>query len=137
MTQPCPRFARSILPGPGFVPSWSAEDGRCTFCGSIQPDALFEAIVNDAEIYSANKNNKVFIRFVEFDPDTGLRKAVDEPEEIFQFEHFVVEERERFVQLLNAGDIRFGYPGYLLTQPYFVQKVNGSFEVNADGVPEF
>ena len=136
MTQPCPRFAHP-LPLFGFVPTWSDEDGKCTFCGSIQPDTLFDVIMNGAELFSSGKNNKIFVRFVDYDPDTGLTTNTKKAEEIFQFEHFVLEEQEKFVQLLNAGDIALGYPGYLIKQPYFVRKVDGAFEVGGDGVPEF
>ena len=135
MTQPCPRFAHALPLSPGFVPFWDIV-GKCTFCGSITPDALFEAIAGGAEIFGTKKNNKIFIRYVEVDPDTGRTENTGKAEDMFQFEHLNEAERERFVVSLNAENITFGYPGHLTTHPFFTGKVGDSFEVIDDGVPD-
>jgi hypothetical protein len=37
----------------------------------------------------------------------------------FYFQHLDVEERKRFVELLNAKKIKIGYPGYFYQLPFF------------------
>lgn len=39
----------------------------------------------------------------------------------FYFQHLTYEQMGRFVELHNAGKIRFGYPGHLYVPPYFMK----------------
>ena len=137
MTQPCPRFASSASIFPGLVPGW-LEVGSCSYCGSMEPAALFEAITGGAEIYATSRNNQLFVRYIEIDPETGrVGETPTQAEGMFQFEHFSESERTKFVQLLNDEEITFGYPGHFTILPFFVQQAEGgSFEIDEAGEPQ-
>lgn len=59
--QPCPRQAevdRTILNVPES--GWR-EDGTCSYCGSIAPDALFSAIASGYTLGPTDKRYKVYV----------------------------------------------------------------------------
>ena len=75
----------------------------------MNPDLLMEKIEAGAvEIGPTDKNYKVYVTH-----DNGLDGKA-------YFQHFDVPHMERFVELLNAGKMRIGMPGYLYNMPYFV-----------------
>lgn len=84
--------------------SWR-EDGTCSYCGSISPDALFKAIDAGEEIIPTDKSYKAYV-------GEGHRK--------FYFQHLSEAEKVRFVEYLNARRINIGYPGHFYIRPYFV-----------------
>jgi hypothetical protein len=92
-----------------FLDRWT-EDGTCSFCGSMQPAALFRHIERRESITPTDKSYKVYI---------GNRK--------FYFQHFSDDEQGRFIALHNAGQLRLDYPGYFYVRPYFCapQRING------------
>ena len=78
----------------------------CSFCGSISPDEVFKAIDDEVNLSPTDKDYKVYV---------GGRK--------FYFQHFNEAERDRFVKLLNAGKIKFEYPGRFYVLPFFIARV--------------
>lgn len=41
----------------------------------------------------------------------------------FYFQHFTLDDRRRFIQLLNAKAIKIGYPGHFYRLPFFMRLV--------------
>jgi hypothetical protein len=99
----CPRRAETGFAGED---SFRA-DGTCSYCGSMSPDKLFEAIEAGAEIGPTDKNYKVYV-----ESDEGHGKAY--------FQHLGEDEKRRFIDLLNANKIRIGYPHHFYVRPFFI-----------------
>lgn len=101
----CGRRGTSLLsyqPNPA-EPEDEYINGRCNYCGSASPEKLFEAIVEGLELTPTDKNYKIYI-----------------PGGKFYFQHFSSEDKDRFIAMVNAKEIKFGYPGYLYVLPYFM-----------------
>src|SRR5947208_1601935 len=64
---PCPRQAESFRPSQDT--QWR-EDGTCSYCGSISPDALFKAINDGCELGPTDKSYKVYVDRP--DPEAGI-----------------------------------------------------------------
>lgn len=43
----------------------------------------------------------------------------------FYFQHLSVEQRKRFVELLNLRKLKYHYPGYFYVRPFFVVPISG------------
>jgi hypothetical protein len=155
-----------------------AIDPTCSYCGSIQPEALFAAIEAGAEIGPTDKNYKVYVAIANPTPDairvtggsfgpeplaapsvapgswtkresemtaeeraTALRCGWDvdrrepgsDPWIIFgpagpkrhgkfYFQHLDEAGQRRFIDVVNAKVINFGYPGYLYSLPFFMRR---------------
>lgn len=86
---------------------WPDEPGRlmCSYCGSMRPGDLFDAIEAGERLIPTDKSYKVYV-------DPGYRK--------FYFQHFDEAQKMRFIILLNEGRIVFGEPGYFYRTPYFI-----------------
>lgn len=93
---------------------WRTIDGTisCDFCGSISEPELFRLIELGAELGPTDKNYKVY---VEHD---SIRFGK------FYFQHLSEEGRTRFVDLVNAKQLRIGYPGYFYRPPFFMRYVD-------------
>lgn len=78
----------------------------CSYCGSMQPEALFSAIERGEHLTPTDKNYKVYV-------EPGSRK--------FYFQHFDEAQKMRFIILLNEKKIVFGEPGYFYRMPYFIK----------------
>ena len=85
--------------------------GKCSWCGSISPVALFEAIHNGCEIVPTDKSYKIYIEGEKAPDVSGACK--------FYFQHFNKEEKLAFIELLNDGKINMAYPGYFYVMPFF------------------
>lgn len=60
--QPCPRQTHeAVLPAQRQHVSHWREDGTCSYCGSISPDRLFQAIEDGAELGPTDKSYKVYV----------------------------------------------------------------------------
>lgn len=89
---------------------WNDRHGHgltCSFCGSLKPELLFEALEAGNEIVPTDKDYKAYI-------DPGSRK--------FYFQHFSEDDEKKFVELLNAKKMKIGYPGYFYTLPFFIER---------------
>lgn len=137
----CPRG-----PGPGTpykapfdgVATWR-EDGRCSYCGSIKPERLFECIEAGAEITPTDKNYKIYVDSTEAAPLTMTYRNcpkdatctgpndcthwVTEPTSRgkFYFQHLDEAGMNRFIEMLNAKRMKFAYPGYFYVPPFFIR----------------
>ncbi len=89
-----------------FVPT-------CTYCGSISPKRFFELVEEGAEIIPTDKNYKAYVRHESF--EHGETK--------FYFQHFSQEDKQRFIQMLNDGKMKIGYPGYFYRLPFFAKRI--------------
>jgi len=139
------------------------EDGTCSYCGSISPDALFAAIAAGCELGPTDKDYKVYVDLVEPNPDElrvtsaitfdvsderrqkegwlppdqelltrdgwggdykwmQLSKRGPKKFGKFHFQHLSIDERKRFIDLLNAKAIKVGYPGHFYRLPFFAVK---------------
>lgn len=88
---------------------WRA-DGTCSYCGSVSPDDFFEALKQGAEIIPTDKDYKCYIN------GNGYHHAK------FYFEHMTDEQRINFIELVNAKEILYAYPGYFYRTPYFMKR---------------
>ena len=85
------------------------EDGTCSYCGSMSPGALFEAIACGAEIGPTDKNYKVYIRGGHRIVRGG---ALAEFSGKFYTVHLNRENAARLRQLIIDGKVTIGYPGH-------------------------
>lgn len=83
------------------------EGDRCTYCGSMSPDAFFAAIEAGAEIVGTDKNYKVYVR-----PGAGEQHK-------FYFQHLDEAGQRRFIDLHNAKKIEYEPMFGLYTKPFF------------------
>jgi hypothetical protein len=93
--------------------SWQNRDGvdRCSFCGSIHPDAFMAMTAGGAaEVEPTDKNYKAYIKA------DGLGHAK------FYYQHLSAEQRTEFVRRMNAGEFRLAYPGRFYQLPFFVTR---------------
>lgn len=88
---------------------WRGDD-TCSYCGSLSPEKLFEAIEAGAELGPTDKNYKVYVSGAGF-------------ENKFYFQHLSVEEQARFVTLLNERKVNVGYPGHFYVLPFFCERL--------------
>ena len=91
------------------------EDLTCSWCGSMSPEYLFEAIEAGCEIGPTDKSYKVYVKVVEgitFNLPDGMPK--------FYFQHFNEEECIKFIELFNNKQLNIGYPGHFYVIPFFM-----------------
>jgi hypothetical protein len=108
-SQTCPRRMSEFGPWKHEegLDSWR-NDGTCSFCGSMKPEQVFEAIEQGKQITPTDKSYKIYVE--------GSRKAY--------FQHFSGEHRTKLIDLVNAKTINFGFPGYFYVLPFFVRKAD-------------
>lgn len=101
----CPRRAEN--PGP-----WRYDegpdtyiDGRCSYCGSVEPGEFLQAVRDGVEVGPTDKNYKAYL--------AGHRK--------FYYQHLSAEQRREFIDLYNDNTMKVGYPGYFYVLPFFVK----------------
>ena len=102
-------YPSRTFPGPDY---WRM-DGTCNYCGSLSPTQLFKAIDDECEIGPTDKSYKVYIEGGKAPKVHGARK--------FYFQHLSVDEKKKFIDLLNGGKIKLGYPGHFYVRPYFIK----------------
>lgn len=119
---------------------WRA-DGTCSYCGSMNPEALMARIeAGDIELRPTDKSYKVYVRNVGgapfqqtyrdcpadarcTGPDDCTHWVTREVSETkFYFYHLGDTQRDRFIELFNQRKIRLGFPGHFYVLPYFCQR---------------
>lgn len=119
------------------------DDNTCSFCGSLNPDALIERLeAGNVELGPTDKNYKVYVHnaggevFKQTYRDCHTQGVKDcpgpkecthwvtRPMEVtkFYFQHFSEEQRHRFIELLNEKKVKIGYPGRFYVLPFFIQR---------------
>lgn len=99
----CPR--RQGIVGPFKLPEQDEwRDGKCSFCGSVSPEAFMAAAESGVELGPTDKSYKAYVG--------GSDK--------FYFQHLDEAAKRRFVDLLNARSLNIGHPGHFYVAPFFV-----------------
>ena len=118
----CPRRAEvggaPQFPGPD---RWR-EDQTCSYCGSLSPAKLFEAIEAGTALDPTDKSYKLYIGKLGADG----QEIHASPAGKFYFQHLSEAERRRFVELSNAGKLHMPH-GWFYVMPFFMRQA-------ADGV---
>lgn len=86
---------------------WWEPNGTCSYCGSISPGEFWRRVTAGYEVIPTDKNYKAYVR-------DGTRS-----ENKFYFQHFDQQDKEKFVEVVNAGEMHIGYPGYFYRLPFF------------------
>ena len=120
--QPCPRSAE--FPSTIFkydTPHWG-KDKTCSYCGSMSPEFLFEAIELGCEIGPTDKDYKIYVNVtkevIEKNPSFSLPGGMPK----FYFQHFDRENAIKFIDLYNEGKINM--PNNFYVFPYFMVPVD-------------
>lgn len=92
--------------------SWR-EDRTCSYCGSLHPDLLFEQIGKGAVITPTDKSYKIYVDLV----DHQVRGAGK-----FYFQHLSGEQKQRFIDAINAKSLNLAFPGHFYVLPYFAAR---------------
>lgn len=101
--------------------SWR-DDNTCSFCGSLNPNWLMKRIeAGDVQLTPTDKDYKVYVE------NAGGAAFATHGAAKFYFEHMSVEQRKRFVELLDEKRIKLDVPGYFYVLPFFCTrgKLNG------------
>jgi len=99
----CPRREEDGHEG---VDQWREGD-TCSYCGSMNPDRFMEEAEKGTKLIPTDKKYKVYV---------GDHRK-------FYFQHLRKEQQERFIELVNAGTLVIGYPGYFYVLPFFTKGV--------------
>lgn len=113
----CPR---GLGPGGPFAPHFAGEahwreDRTCSYCGSIDPELLFEQIEKGAKIGPTDKSYKIYVDLV----DHHVRGAGK-----FYFQHLSEEQQNRFIELVNSKSMNIGFPGHFYVLPFFAKRAD-------------
>ena len=110
------------------VDVWVAASNACGYCGSLHPDVFMQRLeAQDVELGPTDKHDKVYVTnttgaMFKEQHKTGnghwVTRSVDQV--AFRFQHLSIPQRQRFIELLNAGQLRFGYPGHFYTRPFLI-----------------
>lgn len=85
---------------------------RCTYCGSMPPDLLMNFIERGlVTLEPTDKNYKIYVH-----ADDGKWRK-------FYFQHLSVDQRKRFVELVNEKKIKLSYPGHFYVPPFFMSRI--------------
>lgn len=82
-------------------------DTYCSYCGSQHPDAFMRDVEEGAALTPTDKAYKVY----------------GKDHQKFYFEHLSVEQRTKFIELLNAGKVNLGMLGRFFVTPFFMKRV--------------
>jgi sugar lactone lactonase YvrE len=132
-THICPRRVESPMTARLFPggDTYDRADGTCSYCGSLNPDVLMARLeAGDVRITPTDKNYKVYVvneggeQFMQCYRETAggpmLTREVEQTK--FYFQHFSDEQKQRFVELVNEGRVKFSYPGHFYVLPFFVRR---------------
>lgn len=115
-------------------------DNTCTYCGSFNPDTLMQRLeAGDVELGPTDKSYKVYVRNMGGENFKQTHRDDDKPfaghgnpvhnwitretdQTKFYFQHLSVEQKKRFVELLNEKKLKIGYPGHFYVSPFFISK---------------
>lgn len=84
-------------------PTW-AEDRACSYCGSMHPDDFMQAVRAGSPITTTDKRYKAYLN--------DYKK--------FYFGHLSGEQQEEFVNLYNAGKLKFTGDRGFYRLPFFM-----------------
>lgn len=94
--------------------SWR-NDNTCGFCGSLNPEWLMGRLeAGDVQLTPTDKDYKVYVE------NAGGETFSTHGAAKFYFEHLSVEQRKRFVELLQAKKIKLDVPGHFYVLPFFI-----------------
>lgn len=142
----CPRRVESGMANSFPEPDiYREEDDKCSYCGSLNPDTFMKRLeAGDIELGPTDKNYKAYVEnkggqsFKQHYRDcyTGKEdpgyKSCTGPDDCthwitreqehgkFYFQHLSVEQRKRFVELLNEKKLHIGMPGHFYTRLFFI-----------------
>jgi hypothetical protein len=95
-------------PGPDTWRERPGELPSCSYCGSMHPNEFMRIAEGGVhELGPTDKSYKVYV-------DSHRPSK-------FYFQHLTLEQRHRFIELLNAGTMKIGFPGRFYSRPFFVQ----------------
>jgi hypothetical protein len=106
----CGRRLDPFAFGAGEKGKDSYSKGRCSYCGSMSQEAFFEAVEAGAAVGPTDKNYKAYV-------DTPEGRTGK-----FYFQHLDQAGRERFIALLNSGQMNIGLPGHFYVLPFFCRR---------------
>jgi hypothetical protein len=92
---------------------WWEPDGSCSYCGSISPGEFWRRVTAGYEVIPTDKNYKAYVR-----------DGSEHGENKFYFQHFGDEDKRRFIEAVNDGSMRIGYPGHFYRLPFFCARVS-------------
>jgi hypothetical protein len=110
---PCPR-RRENPPGYGdpdldtFEKRGNEDFTKCSYCGSIHPEAFMAALRQGFEVTPTDKNYKAYVDLPGY------------PDQKFYFQHMSEDHRTELIVLLNARAVKFAFPGRFYVLPFFV-----------------
>lgn len=132
----CPRGAENSDDGRAV---WTG-DSNCSYCGSLHPDVFMERIeAGTVKLCPTDKSYKVYVHaepdsagfFQTFrgpddpggdDPSKWVWTTRETNQTKFYFQHLSVDQRKRFVELLNEKKLKLDVPGYFYRLPFFIAK---------------
>lgn len=87
-------------------------DSTCSFCGSLKPELLLQNM--EEGIVTLGPTDKAYKLYVRSQPN-NMNK--------FYFQHFTVEQQDKFVELYNMNPRPFvmSYPGHFYVAPFFTK----------------
>lgn len=88
------------------------DQDRCSYCGSLGPDVFMNRLrAGDIEVVPTDKNYKVYVK----------NNGGEELKSVkFYFYHLSDEQKNEFIDLLNAKKLTIGSPGYFYALPFFI-----------------
>ena len=91
------------------------DNGTCSFCGSLVPEAFWDLVEAGAELGPTDKNYKVYVN-----PPPHLKYSVMETGMAkLYFQHFRTEDIDRFIRMYNEKKMKIEYPGHFYRLPFF------------------
>lgn len=140
----CPRRVEAPFQLTGIGPDGKdtlGKDDTCSYCGSLNPATFMARLeIGDIELGPTDKNYKVYVKnhggatFKQTyrdcptidtckGPGTCTHWVTREVEETkFYFQHLSVDQKKRFVELLNEKKLKIGMPGHFYTSPFFISR---------------
>lgn len=82
---------------------------KCSYCGSVHPDDFIAQLRAGVKLGVTDKNYKAYLEY----ESTQMNK--------FYYQHLDAGQRNEFIDLLNAGQVRFDWPGTFTVFPYFIK----------------
>lgn len=100
----CPRRYESYAQNAENADSYVG--GKCSYCGSVEPEEFLQAVREGIEVGPTDKSYKAYLN----------------DHQKFYFQHLNQEQRAEFIRLYNENIMRLGYPGRFYVLPYFVKR---------------
>jgi hypothetical protein len=105
---------------------------HCSFCGSLHPDDFMRMITEGYVVVPTDKSYKAYLqepvteeRLEEYrtGPLRFLGEELAHGRDVgkFYYQHLSPEQQTRFIEMVNAKEIKFGYPGHLYVTPFFAK----------------